>query len=259
MSLAYKEFGNLSAPMIVFLHGGGVAGWMWKPQVEFFVRNHVLVPDLEGHGESIDEPFQSIGASADSVIRLIDEKSNGQKVTLVGLSLGAQIAVEIISRRPEIAGCALINSALTRPMPMTRKLLGPTLRMSFGLIQNRKFSKLQAAQLYIDDRDFETYFEDSKKTTLESLTKILDANMSYTIPTGFRDASAHILLLVGAKEKSVMKKSTLDLLHANRRSEAYITPRIGHGVSLADPMLFNRILQAWMEASPLPVELKRLE
>jgi pimeloyl-ACP methyl ester carboxylesterase len=245
--------------MIIFLHGGGVPGWMWRRQAEFFAKMHVLVPDLEGHGSSIEEPFVSIADSAGSVIHLIDSKAGGRPVTLVGLSLGAQIAVEILSQRPEIADCAIINSALTRPMPMTRKLLRPMMKMSFDLIQNRSFAKLEAAQFYISDSDFETYFEDSKKMTMESLLKILDANMSYTIPPAFRNTSARILLLAGAKEKSVMKRSAIDLQHANHSACAYIVPGIGHGVSLADPDLFNEITLAWIEDRALPESLKKIE
>ena len=33
MALYAQEFGPANAATIVFLHGGGVGGWMWKPQI----------------------------------------------------------------------------------------------------------------------------------------------------------------------------------------------------------------------------------
>jgi pimeloyl-ACP methyl ester carboxylesterase len=40
-------------PAIVFLHGGGIAGWMWREQVKSFkAEYHCLVPDLPGLGKN---------------------------------------------------------------------------------------------------------------------------------------------------------------------------------------------------------------
>ncbi|TKI86419.1 alpha/beta hydrolase, partial [Bacillus wiedmannii] len=36
MVLQYKEFGDSSSPLMVFIHGGGVSGWMWDKQIKHF-------------------------------------------------------------------------------------------------------------------------------------------------------------------------------------------------------------------------------
>ena len=146
MGLYFKETGNMDAPIIVFLHGGGVSGWMWNRQIDFFKDYHLLIPDIESHGKSLNEHFISIPESARKIIQLIESKANGGKVIIIGLSLGAQILVEILSTKPEIVECAIINSALVRPMKFTKKLIKPAFKMTFGLIKNRKFSKLQAVR-----------------------------------------------------------------------------------------------------------------
>jgi len=33
----YEESGVMDAPTIVFIHGGGISGWMWKKQTDFSV------------------------------------------------------------------------------------------------------------------------------------------------------------------------------------------------------------------------------
>ena len=241
--------------MIVFLHGGGVSGWMWNRQVEFFSNYHVLVPDIESHGKSHSEHFVSIEESAGKIIRLIESKSGGKKVTIVGLSLGAQILVEILSEAPEIAECAIINSALVRPMKWTKKMIKPMFRMSYGLIKNRKFARLQAAQLYISDEDFEIYFEESKNILLKDLIQVLESNMSYSLPPEFKNAKVKIMVLVGAKEKGVMLKSAHDMLQSNKYSTGYSVPGIGNGVSLANPELFNQVTCSWIENKEMPAGL----
>lgn len=46
MLLHVEEHGPEAGSSIVFLHGGGGAGWMWRPQVEELKdRYHCLVPE----------------------------------------------------------------------------------------------------------------------------------------------------------------------------------------------------------------------
>ena len=46
MALYIQETGSVTTPTIVFLHGGGGAGWMWQPQIDQLSDFHCLVPDL---------------------------------------------------------------------------------------------------------------------------------------------------------------------------------------------------------------------
>ncbi len=65
MALYVNESGPASAPTVVFLHGGGGAGWMWQPQLEAFADYHCLVPDLPEHGRSAEvKPFTIAGSAA---------------------------------------------------------------------------------------------------------------------------------------------------------------------------------------------------
>jgi len=32
--MIFKEFGNKNMPVIIFLHGGGLSWWSWKPQIK---------------------------------------------------------------------------------------------------------------------------------------------------------------------------------------------------------------------------------
>lgn len=87
-----KELGKVDAPLLVFIHGGGVSGWMWDKQVDFFKEYHILIPDLPGHGNNKKDHYVSIRNCAEAIINLIKTKSNGQKVTLIGLSHGVSLA-----------------------------------------------------------------------------------------------------------------------------------------------------------------------
>ena len=117
MSLFVRESGPVSAPTIVFLHGGGVSGWSWQPQIEAFPDYHLLVPDLPEHGRSLAEAPFTIPDAAERVANLIRDRGHGGRAHVIGLSLGAQIAIQLLAAAPEIVDHALLSGALVRGLP----------------------------------------------------------------------------------------------------------------------------------------------
>ncbi|WP_269083137.1 alpha/beta fold hydrolase [Ornithinibacillus californiensis] len=251
--IAYKKE---NAALMVFLHGGGVSSWMWDEQVKYFISTyHCIVPDLPGHGSSRNELF-SIRSTAEKVIQLIDERKKGRPVIVIGFSLGAQVLVQILSMQTELIDFAIINSALTKPMNLGAKLLTPLFKLSFPLVKMRSFAKLQAKVLYINDQQFDMYYKETTETTLETFMKVMKENMSFAIPSRYNAAKTKILVTVGEKEKNIMKKSAMDLVHANPNSTGIIIPKIGHGISIANPAYFNTIVEQWITEGVLPREVK---
>lgn len=83
LTLFFNEHGNKDAPLMVFLHGGGVSGWMWDKQVEYFTHYHCLIPDLPGQGLSKKEDPFSIKTSAEIIVDLIEKKRKEKKLLLL--------------------------------------------------------------------------------------------------------------------------------------------------------------------------------
>ena len=54
LTLRYQEYGDKSAPLMMFLHGGGVSDWMWDQQILIFTKYHCIVPILPEHGLNHD-------------------------------------------------------------------------------------------------------------------------------------------------------------------------------------------------------------
>ena len=251
MKLYYKESGNTEASLIVFLHGGGVSGWMWDKQIEYFNDYHCLVPDLFGHGLSLSTEF-ALNDCAEEILSLILTKVRGEKVILIGFSLGAQVAIKILSMNPDLVDYSILNSALVRPIPLANKIIKPTIQVTYRLTKNRIFSKIQAKQLYIDNQMFETYYKETCNMHINNLIKILEENMSFSIPKDFCKSNSKILITVGEKEKKIMKKSVLDILEKTSSGKGIIIHKVGHGVSLVQPELFNKIVDAWINDKGLP-------
>jgi pimeloyl-ACP methyl ester carboxylesterase len=100
-ALHYFEGG--SGKTVVLLHGSGSQAGDWHDVVPALARRyHVLALDLPGHGESgpAEGPLP-VGDLADSLGALLDAKSAGQPVTLIGNSLGGWVSLLYAWHHPE--------------------------------------------------------------------------------------------------------------------------------------------------------------
>lgn len=105
----YDVYG--SGRPIVFVHGWGIAR-VWRHQVEEFSRDHMVVTvDIRGHGDSSgprgDYSLDTLGDDLTAVIR----KLRLEKVTLVGWSMGASVAMKLMAEKkpPEVATLVIIG------------------------------------------------------------------------------------------------------------------------------------------------------
>lgn len=96
---------------VVLLHGGFVDHGMWEAQIpELAARHRVIAPDARGHGRSANatEPYRL----ADDLAALLRHLGTGPAV-LVGVSMGASVAVETALEHPELVGAVVITGAGT--------------------------------------------------------------------------------------------------------------------------------------------------
>jgi pimeloyl-ACP methyl ester carboxylesterase len=268
-SLYFQNIGSENASTILFLHGGGAAGWTWDPVVAKMQDFHCLVPDLPEHGRSMDvKPF-SINGSADLVADLIRSQAPGGRAHVVGLSEGAQITVALLSRHPEVIDHAIVSSAILLPIPMvswmfTPKVAGFSYDISIPPFKNNDWwirlnMKYSAA---IPEAYFPQFKQTFQTYTRDSFIHLMVENQSFRLPSGLDKADVPVLVVAGKKEYSQMIQSACDLVaalpHATGRlvtlgSKSSLGQE--HNWSMTAPELFARTVRAWVTDQPLPVEL----
>lgn len=239
-----KEFGNPNNPTICLLHGGGLSWWSYQPIIDLLMNDyHILCPIIEGHGEAGQEEFTTIEDSASHLIAYLDKHFNGHIHLIAGLSIGAQIVVEVLSHRPNISDKVIIESALVYPIPGTKLLVGPSFKLFYSLIKQRWFAKLQAKTLFVSDEMFETYYQDSLHMSRNSLVNMSNSNGTYQLKDTLSNVRVPVLILVGQKEIGLMKKSA-DLLHTKLvNSKLVVLENMGHGeLSLFHPKQYVQML-----------------
>lgn len=257
MALFFKEFGISNSQTMVLLHGGGGAGWMWLPQIEQLTDFHLLVPDLPEHGNSREiQPFTFPDAAA-RVADLIRAKAHGGRAHVVGLSLGAQTTVQLLSQSPEVIDHAVISGALVRSIPgvgLTRlmtQLYWPFKDAAWLIRANMK-------SYGIPDKYFAEFAADTKAMTLESFVRVTTANATFRVPPHLDRVTVPTLLLVGQKELKLMHDSTRDLLRAMPSAQGYVVANAIHNWTMQLPDLFTQTVRAWITDRALPTTLKSL-
>jgi pimeloyl-ACP methyl ester carboxylesterase len=243
-----KETDNRSLPTIILLHGGGLSWWSLEPVIRLLRENyHIVTPIIDGHGEDAYETFISIEDSAQKLIQYIDAQHSGKVFAIGGLSIGAQIVTEVLSSREDIAEYAIIESALVYPIKGTSLMTVPAYKLFYGLIKRRWFSRLQAKTLLVPENMFELYYKESIKMTKQSLINITLSNGNYELKHSISNTKAKVLIMVGGKEISIMRKSAKRLNEVIVGSELNILPGMGHGeISLLHPEMYVELLSNFL-------------
>ena len=223
-----KEYGESNKDIIILLHGGGLSWWNYEEVSEILKSNyHVILPILDGHSGS-DRDFTSIESNANEIIEYIDNNYNGNVKLIGGLSLGAQILLDILSKRDNICEYAIIESALVCPMKMTNKLIESSINVSYGLINKKWFSKLQFKSLKIKEELFDKYYIDSSNITKNNMISFLEANSNYYLKN-IKTNKSKSIVIVGSKERSIMIKSAKRIHDELINSELEILSGYYHG------------------------------
>lgn len=165
---------------------------------------------------------------------ILKETTTKEKPILIlldggGLSFGAQIVIEVLSQRKEIATYPIIESALVYPIKGTATLTIPMYKLFYGLLKQRWFSKMQAKRLCVPTNMFERYYNDSLNISRQSLINITLSNGNYSLKRGIVDTRSKILVIVGEKEISIMRKSVQRLHDTINGSEIYVAPAMKYG------------------------------
>ncbi|MCX6649479.1 MAG: alpha/beta hydrolase [Candidatus Bathyarchaeota archaeon] len=257
--LFYTESGPADAPTIIFLPGGGMSGWTWLPQVKRLPDYRCIVPDLPGHGRSPANGPIRIGAAAEEVAELIKDRVPKGRAHVVGLSMGGQTALQLLSAHPELVDRVIVSGTNTSPSGSIR-FLAPLLKLTmilYGPLQNTDYMiHANMAQIKISTEYEAEFREDTRLMTPDFYTQVVVESMTYPLPP-IADASG-LLVACGEKEPELIKKSARMIRGVHPCVPCVVAPGVGHNWGMEKPDLFAAMIRAWVEHAPLPVELNQL-
>ena len=224
-------------PPLVFVHGGGVDQGMWHKQVEYFQKRYrVITYDLRGHGQS---DFSSNTHPDSKDLEILLDSLNLPSVNLVGLSLGAIIAVDFTLAHPErINKLVLLSpglagvqeqeeSYLKAVMSIGKALQGSDLQGAVQAVLDMTFNAVADADPEIVSyvkKAAERYFSSDNYSRLPQLAEPMPLGKLPSIqqPT---------LLISGDRDLDYMKKNVETLLKNIPNANWIEVPGAGHLVN----------------------------
>ena len=133
-------------------------------------------------------------------------------------------------------------------MKLTAALIGPTFGMSYGLIKQKWFAKLQAEYLGIPKALFDDYYRDTCKIGKADMIAFLKANSMYTIKPSLSETTAKVKIVAGSREQKSIRDSAVMLNKAIPESTMEILTALRHGdLSLNKPEQYAKILTDWIK------------
>jgi pimeloyl-ACP methyl ester carboxylesterase len=227
---------------------------MWGPIAERLDGYQCIVPDLPGHGKSNDIPWSSLNETADALAKLVQQHAEGGRVHIVGLSLGAYVALRLAVRHPEIVRRTILSglNVLPFPHPALMRLAGyvmvPFMKRTF-------FLRAQAKALRIPADQFDGYQSAAQAMAPRAFLRIGDELMSFCIAPDLVRATSPTLVLAGEMEHKLVRSSIPVIVQALPEARGYLVPGMGHGWSGEAPDLFAQTTEAWLSGDVLPSDL----
>ena len=265
--MKFHEFGDNKLPSILLIHGGGSSWWNYLRQARILSGEYrVILPTLNCHGEEYQLDYVSTEDSALEILDFIKENYGGKVFAIGGVSLGGQIAMELLSLDGDIAEKVIIDGSLCIPQPKLAKISIFLVRL-FGKLMFSKFScKLQLGmmdkiypKLAYPDELKAYYLEDLPRTPIKTLVTIYNTYMGrYKLKDTISDSKAQVLYIYGEKELNCVKASSKLFQQLHPNTILYEAKGYNHGylsaylpqewIDLVEPFLKRESLEMCIES-----------
>ena len=237
-----------SNPTLVLLHGATLDHDSWAPQVAALQdRFPIVTPDLRGHGESTGA-FDFSAAVED--MQALLEVLRADQIVLVGLSMGGNIAQELVHRNADkvqamIVADATCNTAAGHPLTAS---MGVAALQWQAAMAGPAFAG-QAARAMANDRQVQEYVlqangHRSNDETVAILASLLtsaarpDSDYRLPVPTLLVCGELDGIGDIASGMRAWARRDAL--------AEHAVIPGAGHVSNLDNPEAFTEVLEAFL-------------
>ncbi|MBX3147795.1 MAG: alpha/beta fold hydrolase [Gemmatimonadales bacterium] len=234
---------------LVFIHAFSLDRRMWEPQVAAFDdRFRVIRFDLRGHGKSVPPGTPYTGYDD---LRAVLDTLGVRRATLVGLSAGAELAINFAIAYPDrTAGIVLAAPGLggyqTPPLPWASPVFEAA---AAG-------DPARAARLWAETPIMALHANPSAATAVTALVMENARLWTYRrteqplVPSArerLGEITSPVLVIVGETDLPHIKEIARLLKDGVAGTTVVTVPKAGHLVNLDAPDLFNRTVAAFLE------------
>jgi pimeloyl-ACP methyl ester carboxylesterase len=247
--LAYERRG--SGPAFVFIHGFGLDRRLWEPQFEHLAgRGELVRYDCRGFGESTGSLEGDYRHGAD--LEALLEHLGIERATLVGMSMGGQIALETAVLRPELVERLVLVDSFLADFEFSQAWRG----MWRALAQLARSQGLAAAKdTWREGMLFrmEERFPDAALALGEMMERWSGWHLAHPEHHPYRSVTARLaevpvraLVAVGELDLPDFHEIADRIAGGLPRAERAVIPGAGHVPCLERPAAFHRALDAFL-------------
>jgi pimeloyl-ACP methyl ester carboxylesterase len=235
----YDEYGKRENHTIVFLHGAAATDTFCN-QYCFQDKYHLVVPHIYGSGKEVEETYEP-----QKTIKALAELIKGlgkDKVTLIGHSLGGELAVAMASQYEYLFDKAVFLSAW---VCATQKSIDRYVKIASYSSFTLKFSwliRLQAKYWHYTKQQEDFMVEYSRKITPEQYSAWFKNRIFLEDQTNYSNIKIPMLAVCGKKEVKEMISSTEELCRRNPNCKTIFLDNANHDFPLRHADLINPIL-----------------
>ena len=242
----FDAYGDEQNPVLVLLHGAAALDTFANQYDVLSQHFRVLVPHLPGAGEAAAEAYDP-QATANTVAAWISSLSV-DKVMLMGHSVGAELAVKLVSEHEELFSRAVFLSPWLLASAASTKLYAGMARMSYGAIKNEKLLRMQAKYWNYNEAQTARMLEYSPKIPLDTYVSFFSKRIRLGELTGYPSVSIPMLAMCARGDTTETKSSVRALGEQNTNCLTVIFPQGSHDFVLRSYKLLNPMLLDFLTA-----------
>lgn len=236
-------YGDEKKSTILLLHGAGVVD-TFRGQYPLAEQYHLVVPHLYGAGEAADRVYDT-EALTDELLELVDSLGKEQ-IGLMGHSLGAQLAVMLVCRRPERFAFAVFLSAWVDPQPGMVKAYCAMAGAAARMLHIRPLVRLQGKYWHFSQEQTAYLVAYSQKITPDVYRSFFANTLDLRRLPAYASVRIPMLAVCGSGEIRDMKRS-LKLLGENPCCKTLVLPKAGHDFPMRREQTLNELLMDFLE------------
>jgi pimeloyl-ACP methyl ester carboxylesterase len=245
-----EESGTPGSPAVVFLHGAGASGRMWREHLTRLQGAfQCLAPDFPGFGRSNHLPSASRTETADLVAELIESRVPECRAHLVGLSWGGGVAHTMLERHPDLVDRAVIDGAGLLSWWANEPFLAAITAIT-PFLHTRPVVALFGGFIGMGDEGKEDLRASSRRAFRRAF-----GDGFHVKPSAAELAAPCPTLLVAGEAETAVRPSNAAQASLMPHAVAVYAPGVRHGWLARQTDLHVRMVEAWLTGQDLPAEL----
>ncbi len=245
-----EESGPPGAPAVVFLHGAGASGRMWREHTTQLQGSfHCLAPDLPGFGRSNHLPSASSTETADLVAALIETRVPNGRAHIVGLSWGGGVAHAMLEHHADLVDRVVIDGAGLLSWWANAPFLAAVTAVT-PFLHTKPVIALFGGVIGMDDEGKADLRAASRRAFRRAFV-----DGFHVQPSPAELAAPSPTLLVAGEAEKAVRPSNAAQASLMPHALAVYAPGGRHGWLARQPDLHVRMVEAWLTGHELPAEL----